>query len=299
MSCRPRGYADWSPQKKAIGIVNQVKDILEEEAEYLPLTIRQIFYRLVARGVIGKDEKSYKSLCECLNKARRASFISFDDIRDDGFSAFNWVGYNNYDQWIRTTIHCAENLELDKQRDQKTRLVVWCEAGGMVPQLERFVKELSIPVVSSGGFDSLSTKKVMASELSRIVTDGQDIRVLHIGDYDPSGVTIFTALAEDVSAFAKADSGVTMSFERIAVLPEHIDEYNLPTSPPKITDVRRQFTDDRTTQCEALKPETLKRILLSAIHRYVDEDTFQDAVFEQREARVDAISTLKQLGFSG
>jgi len=46
--------------------------------------------------------------------------------------------------------------------------------------------------------------------------------------------------------------------------------------------IKSQFTDDRTTQCEALKPETLKRILLSAIHRYVD-----------------AISTLKQLGFSG
>jgi len=139
----------------------------------------------------------------------------------------------------------------------------------------------------------------MANELSQMVSDGQDICVLHIGDYDPSGVTIFTSLAEDVSAFAKADFGVNISFERIAVLPEHIDEYNLPTSPPKKTDVRRQFTDDRTTQCEALKPETLKRILLSAIHRHIDEGVFDAAHEEEREARVDAVNTLKQLGFSG
>jgi hypothetical protein len=49
--------------------------------DYLPLTIRQIFYRLVGTEVIGKSEKEYANLCELLNRARRARLISMIHLR--------------------------------------------------------------------------------------------------------------------------------------------------------------------------------------------------------------------------
>jgi len=65
----------------------QVKDVLAEYAEQLPLTLRQIFYRMVGAYGYEKTEQAYERLGETLNKARRARVIGMDAIRDDGFTS--------------------------------------------------------------------------------------------------------------------------------------------------------------------------------------------------------------------
>jgi len=44
---RAKGYAPWNPQKKTKIILAQVKEVLRAYPAELPLTARQIFYRLV------------------------------------------------------------------------------------------------------------------------------------------------------------------------------------------------------------------------------------------------------------
>ena len=45
---RPRGFAPWNPRSESLALVRDVQTVLDEYREYLPLTIRQAFYRLVA-----------------------------------------------------------------------------------------------------------------------------------------------------------------------------------------------------------------------------------------------------------
>src|SRR5438874_9199047 len=80
---RPRGYAPWTPRYDAQLIVDHVRDVLDEYADHLPLTVRQVFYRLVGSIDYPKTEKAYKRLGEIVVRARRASMIPFDAIRDD------------------------------------------------------------------------------------------------------------------------------------------------------------------------------------------------------------------------
>ena len=61
--------------------------MLAEYAEQLPLTLRQIFYRMVGAYGYEKTEQAYERLGETLNKARRARVIGMDAIRDDGFTS--------------------------------------------------------------------------------------------------------------------------------------------------------------------------------------------------------------------
>src|SRR5918992_5154994 len=91
---RAKGYADWRPQDKTLALVGAVRAILEEYQAHLPLTIRQVFYRLV--GVYGypKDENAYERLCNALNRARRARMIGFEDLRDDGISVMKGRHYD-------------------------------------------------------------------------------------------------------------------------------------------------------------------------------------------------------------
>ena len=70
---RARGFIDdWSPRNKTRALLNQVQAVLDEYADHLPLTNRQIFYRLVGKHDYPKTENAYNNLCEMLQKARRS-----------------------------------------------------------------------------------------------------------------------------------------------------------------------------------------------------------------------------------
>jgi hypothetical protein len=85
---RPRGFiARWTPRAETIALLDRVRAVLADYAEQLPLTLRQIFYRLVGAYSYEKTEAAYERLGETLNKARRARFIDMDAIRDDGFTS--------------------------------------------------------------------------------------------------------------------------------------------------------------------------------------------------------------------
>src|SRR5262252_4762273 len=79
---RVRGFAPWSPQEATLQLLDQVRGVLDEYEDYLPLTIRQIFYRLVGAYEYEKTEQAYNRLCEHLNRARRARLIDMRAIRD-------------------------------------------------------------------------------------------------------------------------------------------------------------------------------------------------------------------------
>ena len=80
---RVRGSASWSPKADTLALLDQVRGVLDEYEDYLPLAIRQIFYRLVGAHGYEKTEQAYGRLCEHLNRARRSRLISMDVIRDD------------------------------------------------------------------------------------------------------------------------------------------------------------------------------------------------------------------------
>ncbi len=194
---RVRGFASWRPQAKAAELVAQVKLVLEEYRAHLPLTLRQIFYRLVGRFGYSKTEAAYSNMCEALNRARRARLVPFDAIRDDGVTRLDNIGWSDIESCWNAIEGAAEGYTIDRQRGQPHRVVLWCEAAGMAPQLERVGKPYSVPVYSSGGFDSVTVKHEMAQLFAARAT-----HVLHIGDHDPSGVHVFGSLDEDIRAFA-------------------------------------------------------------------------------------------------
>jgi hypothetical protein len=152
---RPKGYAAWRPQKKTTRLIMQVKEVLEEYQDHLPLTARQIFYRLVAAYGYPKTEKAAKNLSEHLVRARRAGMIPFDHIRDDGISIMAQAHYRDENAFFKHVHDEAKEYKRDKLARQGLDIRVYCEAAGMMPQLERVCEPYSVPVYSCSGFDSL------------------------------------------------------------------------------------------------------------------------------------------------
>ena len=282
---RPRGFIeDWKPQASTEMLVGYVEEIINE-SDILPLTLRQIFYMLVSGYGYDKTEKAYKRLCETLNKARRARVISMSDIRDDGLTRQSEWGWRNGGHYLRSIKAQAEYFELDHQMNQDVKVYVWCEAGGMVPQLADALTQYHIPVISSGGFDSVTTKHNFAEEIS----EHSEVVILHLGDHDPSGVHMFGSLDEDLQAFLDYYGG-SVNMQRIAVTPDQVEELGLPTAPPKTTD-RRSFVG-QTTQCEAIHPSELRRILIEHVMPHIDQEIYDKTIEEEEEIRAELVKKL-------
>lgn len=278
---RPRGFAPWNPRPATLALVQDMRGVLNEYRAHLPLTIRQTFYRLVATRGFPKTETAYARLCEAANRARRAGLIPFEAIRDDGAARYDAPAWADADAFLSDMRADAQRFRLDRQDGQPVRLWVLCEAGGMAPMLARVAGCYGVPVLTSGGFDSVTAKHDLAQEMAHWLGQGtQRAEVLHLGDLDPSGEHLFASLAEDVGAMAEALCGAAPRFTRLAVTREQAAALGLPTAPPKPTD-RRRFEGD-TVQAEAIDPETLSGILRDAIEARRDPGT--DARTREREA---------------
>ena len=271
---RPRGFASWSPRQETLGLLARVNAVLGEYQDHLPLTLRQIFYRLVGAHGYEKTEQAYARLGEHLVRARRARLVPMEAIRDDGGTTITPNMWANGEEYFAAV------------RAQAGELMLTPEAAGMAPQLARVASPFGITVMSSGGFESLTEKYQFAEELAK---DDRPAEILSIGDHDPSGVSMFAAYLEDVEAFTR-DLGGDATFTRLAVTPEQVREFNLPTAPPKPTD-RRAFSGE-TCQAEALAPDVLAGILRDAIEARIDRRAFERVLRRERAVRRELIERL-------
>ena len=124
-----------------------------EDREHLPLTLGRVFYRLVGTVDFLKDERAYKRLCETAGKARPR------ELDPDGRHPrrrvdprFDPRGWANRDEMLSAWRHEVATFRLNRQIEQPTQLYLWCEAGGIVPQLARIADPYGVTVISAGGF---------------------------------------------------------------------------------------------------------------------------------------------------
>jgi hypothetical protein len=144
----------------------------------------------------------------------------------------------------------------------------------MLPQIDGVAEPYSVKAYSSGVFDSLTSKKNLAD---RIIRMEKRAVILHLGDYDASGVTIYDSVAWDVTAFIEADRPhgmVSVEFEWIALTRVQVADYDLPMSPAKAGGHSKEWTGD-TCRLEALPPDVIAGIVRRSIIDHLDMDSWR------------------------
>jgi hypothetical protein len=173
----------------------------------------------------------------------------------------------------------AERYRRDLHGGQPRRVIVWCEAAGMVPQIEDACAGLPVLVRSGGGMNSVT---LLYEQAEAIVADERPTVVLYVGDLDEWGQTIEDRVADDLAAFVDDLGGDPdgLRFQTIAITSTQAQDHGLPGNPEK----PGQF------QAEALPPDVLARIVRGAVEAEVDaaetekakaeEDTEREAILE-------------------
>jgi hypothetical protein len=312
-----RGYIPYNPHGPTMVVLEHVRAILREYADDLPLTLRQVFYRLVALGVLDKTEKAYSNLGGYLRRARRASmlkergstpYIPFSAIRDDSTSAWTPLTYDGRGEFERSLLDRAQNFKLDRQTGQRQVIEIWCEAAGLIPTLRELAGAFSISVYSSGGVDGVTPKHDLAVRALRRSEQGTMTRVLHVGDFDPTGEMMHRVLREDVGTMVWQLTGSEDFFvvERVALTPEQIVDMDVITAPAKPLDnnlrrfirenrwlCRELGTDQIAAQLEALTPVELRAMLTDVITSHIEGSAYEDTLAREQQIRTRLVGQLE------
>jgi hypothetical protein len=255
---RARGPIEkWRPQPRTRALIADIREILDANRDYWPLSIRAVYYRLLGTGRYAKDPKLAKKISEHVGNARRAGIIPWDAIHDSSMERIESPSWRDDRDWLDAARRAADAFRTDRQEGQPQRLLVWCEAKGMAAMLASVADEFGITVLSGSGFDSVTVRhEVGVSTWEEIVP----LVVLHVGDLDPHGEAIYRACAEDVIAWADAGGGEA-EFVRLAVTREQVKTLDLPDDPDH----------PGAVQAEAIPPATMSEILRDAITSRLDE----------------------------
>jgi hypothetical protein len=288
---RVKGFAPWKPQKRTEPLLRDIEAVLEEYRAYLPLTVRQVFYRLVGKGY-PKTEKFCSSVGDICTRARRSGRIPFSSIRDDGVSRQGGesLTYESPEAFYRAHEQLYNYYTRSWHADQPLAVSVLCEAAGMVPMIEAAVEDYRIEVASSSGLDSLTVKHdLFRAALWREEVFGQATILLHLGDHDPSGWWMHKSMAEDLEAFCRdRDHDGLIELRRVALTPAQIQDHGIAPQPDAVRPTNshsRAFLErglEPAAQLEAIPPDRLTAIIRQAVESTLDLDVLRASQAQER-----------------
>lgn len=239
-----------------------------------PVTLRQVFYRLVAAGLIPNSVSAYKRLSALTAAARRdGTFPDLDDRTRSVHQLRSWTCPRH------ALTEAAGFYRRDRAEGQEVCLVLGVEKATLTAQVADWYSDYGWPVVTLRGYSS----QTYADDVrALVVEDGRPGVLLYAGDLDPSG--------EDISRDFVDRTGCWTHVERIAVRPEHVERFNLPPLPGKATDSRaRRFVERHgrliQVEVEALDPDDLHDMFSAALANWHDDATWRDVLAAEREER--------------
>lgn len=272
-------YVDRSFSKDTMDVITTVSKILDEYGrQNLVLTVRQVYYQMVARGFLPNNDRSYKRLGSIVSDARLAGLIS-------------WTAIEDRTRFLRGLEHCesvAEMLErarhsyrIDLWHNQPWRPEVWIEKDALVGVIEQICHELRVNYFACRGYSSQSEQWRAGQRLAGYVQRGQRPIIFHLGDHDPSGIDMTRDNQERLSMFA----GTPIQVVRLALNMSQIEQYSPPPNPVKLTDSRsapyRERFGDESWELDALEPRVLRDLIRDAVMRVRDAALWDAAVSEE------------------
>jgi hypothetical protein len=241
--------------------------ILEVVRRDRPMTVRQLFYRLVSLGTIAKTEAEYKgTVCRLTVEMRRAREIPFGWITDNTRWMRKPRTHSSLEEALKQTAGTYRRAVWDYQ---DAYVEVWLEKDALAGVLQEVTWPWDVRLMVTRGFPSLS---YLYEAAEAIQAENKPVFLYYFGDYDPSGLDITRVVEKGIREHAP-DADIT--FERVAVTPDQIVELALPTRPTKKTDSRSKNFLGESVEVDAIDPATLRRMVGECITRHIDREAHE------------------------
>jgi hypothetical protein len=272
-----------SEQSEMIDTINGILD--NYEAQGFDLSLRQLYYQLVAKALIENSERSYKRIGDLVSDARLAGLIDWDMIKDRGREVVKNPHWDNPRDFLDSV---APQFRFNLWHDQDVYVEVMVEKQALEGVLEPVCKQLDVPFTANKGYSSSSAMYEASKRFLEAAEAGKELYVVYLGDHDPSGIDMSRDVEERLDLFVKTSmnrmdeigpnepSAVTM--KRVALNMNQIRELNPPENPAKITDPRAKSYlsnfGDKSWELDAIEPRQLAQIVTDAVESIMDVTKF-------------------------
>ena len=303
-------------------ILHHAKQMAQQyQAQGLTLTVRQLYYQFVARGLLPSGQNQYKKVGDTLAKARKAGKFDLELI-EDRTRTMHPGSYtrNDHDpeaalpqaaEWVRNMPNFF--LARDRWYEQPIHVSVWVEKEALAGVFEPTCRDLGVSWMACKGCPSVSalwewTKAAgnahWAMDMQRrynypnmpTVTenhDGEAARcvILYFGDHDPTGFMIPRTAQDALNDLMDvSNKPMDIRVKRVALNMDQVQQYNPPPFPGKTTDTRfKKYVKEHNTteawELDALDPPLLRAMIQNEVNALFDEDIYEHHQEQIGEAR--------------
>jgi hypothetical protein len=252
-----------------------ITEALKVLREHNPMTLRQVYYQLVARHIIDNSRSEYQRLSNALVKARQEGLLPWGWLEDRTRKPRQSAMWEDLSDFLRTV---RSAYRKDIWAKQERYVEVWLEKEALAGIFEPIANKYGVTVVVGRGYNSWSALHEAAQ---RIELMDKDAVLLYFGDFDPSGEDIARALEDGLGFF-----DTFANVEKVALTQQDVVTYNLPPDFTKSTDTRsRAFIQrygDMAVELDALPLPVLQTKVREAIEANLDLSALDETRREEQ-----------------
>lgn len=157
------------------------------------LTLRQLYYQLVAGDMIRNDDKVYKKLSSVLDDLRYSGLVDWSAIEDRGRVPYMPYVTNGVADAMRDIIYNYRRRRCD---DQDNVIEVWTEKDAISGILKRITQKYTVHLVVNKGYSSSTAMYGAYNRIVEALQDGKNFHLYYFGDHDPSGLDMIRDIRE-------------------------------------------------------------------------------------------------------
>ena len=252
------------------------QELLSIVAEMQPMTVRQVFYQASVRGIVEKSEAGYTKVQTDLVLMRRSGMMPYGWLAD----STRWQRKPKTHSSVAGALaHTAKFYRKALWDDIDAYAEIWLEKDALAGVIFPVTSMYDVPLMVARGYASLSFLHGAAEAINDLIVP---VHIYHLGDFDPSGVNAGEKIEETLREMAP---DAEIYFERLAVTPEQITAWDLPTRPTKATDTRAKNFGAVSVELDAIAPADLRILVSDAIERHLPQEEFDVLKEAERSER--------------
>lgn len=292
-------FIDHKFNRSSQELIGTVNIILREYAvQNYRLSLRQLYYQLVARGFIENSVKSYKRIGNLISDARLAGLVDWGMIEDRGRET-NFL--NHWDNPAQIVRDASRWFRIYKWEGQRNYCEVMVEKDALTGILLPVCQELDIRFTANKGYSSSSAMYEAGKRLARIwrSDDIDEIHIFYFGDHDPSGVDMTRDIAERFCLFSR---GLIdhVNVHRLALNWDQVEQWQPPENPAKESDSRYQSYanefGESSWELDAVEPHALATLVRDSVGELIDWDQWGEIQKREESMRAELVKFANEYG---
>jgi hypothetical protein len=217
-------------------------------------------YRLGVQGIVEKTEAGYTKVQTDLVLMRKSGDLPYDWLADNTRWQRKPRTFDGVEEALETT---ASFYRKDLWASADCYVEVWLEKDALAGVVMPVTSTCDVPLMVARGYASLSFLHSAAEYINSLEVFTY---IYHLGDFDPSGVDAGEKIEQTLREMAP---DAEILFERIAVQPWQIEQWNLPARPTKTSETRSKNFGNISVELDAIDPDRLRSLVRLAIEKHL------------------------------